>query len=70
VLQSDREEIHLLLALPKEAERFGEGFRERGGFLVDLDWKGCRLTSASVMSDLGKRCALVPERRYPCLVRG
>ncbi len=59
LLQSDPDEIHLLPALPKAwANGSAKGFKARGGFLLDLEWQGGRLRSASVHSDRGKRCAI------------
>jgi alpha-L-fucosidase 2 len=59
LLQSHGDEIHLIPALPKAwANGTMKGFKARGGFLVDLNWQGGKLRSASVHSNLGKRCTI------------
>lgn len=57
VLQSHSEQMRFLPALPAAwpAGRI-TGIRARGGFEVDVAWKAGKLVTASIRSDLGKRC--------------
>jgi alpha-L-fucosidase 2 len=59
LLQSHAGEIHLLPAIPN-AWASGElrGFKARGGFVVDLEWKAGRLTQALIHSNLGRTCRI------------
>ena len=59
LLQSTAGEIDLLPALPT-AWQDGRvtGLKARGGYEVDIDWKGGKLSDATVRSRLGGTCAV------------
>ncbi|WP_195575339.1 glycosyl hydrolase family 95 catalytic domain-containing protein [Paenibacillus sp. 1001270B_150601_E10] len=56
LLQSHRETIHLLPALPAEwDEGHMKGLRARGGYTVDISWKKGELVQAVITSDRDQR---------------
>jgi alpha-L-fucosidase 2 len=57
LVQSQNDDISLLPALPSEwAAGSVHGLRTRGGFVVNLDWSGGKLTSATIHSPTGGAC--------------
>lgn len=55
LIQSHAGYVHLLPALPDEwGEGSISGVRVRGGHVIDMTWKGGRVTSLKVTSDSGK----------------
>ena len=59
LLQSHQEEIHLLPALPAEwATGSVVGLRARGGFTVDLQWAGGRLTEVQLNASQRRRAVI------------
>jgi alpha-L-fucosidase 2 len=68
LLQSHAGEIHLLPALPAAwADGRFKGLRARGGFEVDMIWKGGRVDSATIRSQAGMRCRL--RAKLPVVVK-
>src|SRR5215468_1669962 len=68
LLQSHAGEIHLMPALPAawSAGRV-KGLRARGGFEVDMRWRGGKLESAEIHSIAGLRCRV--RARLPVVVK-
>ncbi|MCJ7485051.1 MAG: glycoside hydrolase family 95 protein [Candidatus Aminicenantes bacterium] len=59
LLQSHAGEINLLPALPSAwPEGSVRGLRARGGYEVDIEWRGGRIVRAAIRSKLGGRCRI------------
>lgn len=69
LLQSQLGELHLLPALPS-VWGTGEvkGLRGRGGYVVDMDWSGGRLTGATVLATHDGTCTIRTD--VPVSVQG
>lgn len=64
LLQSHRNELHLLPALPGEWETGGvSGLKARGGFEVSMSWENGKLKEAAVHSLAGEKCAVLYNGR-------
>jgi alpha-L-fucosidase 2 len=67
-LQSQAGELFLLPALPHAwTNGLVTGLCARGGFQVDLHWQGNKLTSATVLSRLGRTCRV--RSHWPLAVK-
>lgn len=65
LLQSQLDDIHLLPALPEAwPSGYIKGLRARGGFIVDIEWAGHKLVSATILSTHGAECKLRHETNY------
>lgn len=59
LLQSQNNEMHLLPALPDAwAEGTVKGIVARGNFLVDINWKAGKITTAQIVSNNGGTCTI------------
>lgn len=59
LLRSTAGEITLLPALPDEwSDGSVRGLRAKGGFEVNIEWRGCKLVSAEIISHFGGECRL------------
>ena len=66
LVQSHLDEIELLPALPDDIpEGHVRGIRARGGFELEFDWEGGRLSSVKVISEAGCHLSLTCRgKRY------
>lgn len=64
LVQSHNDDIELLPALPTAWPTGSvEGLRARGGFIIDESWKNGALTSVTIRSTTGTRCAVRYKNR-------
>ena len=69
LLQSHAGEIHLLPALPAAwPDGAVKGIVGRGGYVVDIDWRGGRLKQARIVATRDGRCVI--RTSEPVTVRG
>ncbi|MDO1447817.1 glycoside hydrolase family 95 protein [Rhodocytophaga aerolata] len=59
LLQSHAKEIQLLPALPADWQKgYIHGLCARGGFEVNIDWEGGKLSKCTILSKLGNPCTI------------
>ncbi|MHC4181368.1 MAG: glycosyl hydrolase family 95 catalytic domain-containing protein, partial [Planctomycetota bacterium] len=59
LIQSHLDELHLLPALPAAwPTGYVKGLRARGGFEVDIHWRGGKLVESVIRSRLGNKCRI------------
>jgi alpha-L-fucosidase 2 len=59
LLQSHTDAIHLLPALPKVWHKGAlQGFRTKGGFVIDMAWDKGEITALTIKSEVGGNCRI------------